>query len=460
MAKSAFSTEELGTAPLKPLLARLAIPSILAQVVNMMYNLVDRIYIGHIPEVGALALTGVGICLPLILAITSFGSLVGMGGAPYASILMGKGRTEDASDAMGTCFFAQFIGAVVLTVIALLFCEPLLFTFGASENTIVYATQYMSIYAFGTLFVQIAVGMNSFISGQGYAGASMATTCIGAVINIILDPIFIFGLGWGVRGAAWATVLSQGVSAVWVLQFLSSRKSELRLTRKNFRFHWQLLKPCLQLGLSPFTMQFTESALSACFNLSLYRYGGDMAVGAMVICNSVMQYANLPPQGLTRGAQPIISYSFGARRMQRVRQIVGLQIGICVACTAAVWVLCMLLPAQLIGVFTDDTTLIAYSVPMLRIYMAVSCLFGLQIACQNTFMALGNAKTSFFLAALRKLILLIPLIFILPHFIENQTMAVFLAEPVADFFAVGTTVVMFYYSFRALLRETLSVDGV
>ena len=443
----------LGTEPIGKLLLRLAIPTLAAQLINMLYNVVDRIYIGHIPKVGALALTGVGVCMPLIMIVSAFAVLVGNGGAPRASIYMGQNNKEDAEKTLGNCFATQFLVAIVLTIVLLLGNRTFLLAFGASENTISYATAYMNIYAVGTIFVQLTLGLNAFITAQGFAKTGMLSVLIGAVINIVLDPICIFGLHMGVRGAALATILSQGVSCVWIVRFLLGKETTLRIRKGNLKIRPKTVGPCIALGVAPFIMQFTESVLNICFNTSLLKYGGDVAVGAMTILSSVMQMSMLPIQGLTQGAQPIIGFNYGAKKMDRVKNTFRLLLVSCVAFTAVIWLICMILPQAFILIFTDQAELIAFTKWAIRIYMAVSVIFGVQISCQQTFIALGNAKTSVFLALLRKVILLIPLIYILPAFMEDKLMAVFLAEPVADVIAVTTTSILFYRTYRTLDRE-------
>ena len=444
---------DLGTGSVGKLLFSLALPAIVAQIINVLYNLVDRIYIGHIPGVGADALTGVGITMPIIMAISAFAALVSMGGAPRSSIMLGRGDREQAEKIMGNCtVFLVFIAAV-LTVVFQLFGRSVLLMFGASENTIPYAWGYMRIYSMGTLFVQLALGLNAFISAQGYARTSMYTVMIGAVCNIVLDPIFIFGLGMGVKGAAWATILSQSVSSIWVLRFLTSSKSGLRLHKRHLKVDLQVLGPCLVLGISPCIMQLTESVLNVCFNTSLLRYGGDIAVGAMAILSSVMQFSMLPLQGMTQGSQPIISYNYGALKADRVSRTFKLLLITCLSYSTLIWAVAMFLPEVFIAMFTSDAALSAYTVWAIRIYMATSLMFGAQIACQQTFIAIGNAKASIFLALLRKVILLIPFIYIFPRFVTNQVMGVFLAEPVADFIAVSVTVFLFVVLFRRTLSD-------
>lgn len=441
----------LGTESVGKLLFQLAVPAITAQIINVMYNMVDRMYIGHIPEVGTAALTGVGVTMPIIMAIAAFASFVSMGGAPRSSILMGQKDNDGAEKILGNCTTMLVGIAVILTVVFLLFGKPILMLFGASENTIPYAWSYMKIYSMGTLFVQLALGLNAFITAQGYAKTSMYTVLIGAVCNIILDPIFIFGFHMGVAGAAWATIISQAVSSIWVVKFLTSEKSLLKIRKKNLRLDAKIVFPCLALGLSPFIMMFTESILSVCFNSSLLRHGGDMAVGAMTILSSVMQFSMLPLQGLTQGAQPILSYNYGAGSRERVKRAFQLLLLSSMTYATVLWALCMFCPKVFILIFTSDAALIEYCTWAIHIYMAVSLLFGAQLACQQTFIALGNAKASVFLALLRKVILLIPLIFILPVFMENKVLGVFLAEPIADFCAVCVTVTIFITSFKKVL---------
>lgn len=443
---------DLGTGSVGKLLFKLALPAILAQIINVMYNMVDRMYIGHIKDVGASALTGVGVTMPVIMAISAFAALVSMGGAPRASIMMGKGDKESAEKILGNCTTMLVGAAVILTAVFLIFGEPILLLFGASGNTISFALDYMRIYAAGTIFVQLSLGLNAFINAQGYAKTGMLTVLIGAVCNIILDPIFIFGFDMGVKGAALATIISQAVSCFWVVKFLNSSKSFLRIWRRNLKLESAIILPCLALGISPFIMQFTESIISVCFNTSLLKYGGDIAVGAMTILTSVMQFSMLPLQGLTQGAQPIASYNFGAGNMERVSRVFKLLLLTCLGYSTALWAIAEFAPQVFVGIFTNNAELALFGEGALRIYMASSLLFGAQIACQQTFIALGNAKYSVFLALLRKVILLIPLIFILPQFFEDKVFAVFLAEPIADALAVCTTVTLFTISFRKLKR--------
>ena len=449
----------LGEDRIGGLLFKLALPAILAQVINLLYNLVDRMYIGHIAKVGSVALTGLGVTMPFIMCVSAFAALVSMGGAPRASIMMGRGNREEAERILGNCTSMLVIVAVIVTAVSQIWGTDILMLFGASESTLPYAWAYMQIYSLGTIFVQLALGLNAFINAQGFARTGMLTVVIGAVCNIILDPIFIFGLHMGVRGAALATIISQGISCVWIVRFLLGRQTTLRIRKENLRIRPKTVGPCIALGVAPFIMQFTESVLNICFNTSLLKYGGDVAVGAMTILSSVMQMSMLPIQGLTQGAQPIIGFNYGAKKMDRVKKTFRLLLLSCVTFTAVIWLICMLLPQAFILIFTDQAELIAFTKWAMRIYMAVSLIFGVQISCQQTFIALGNAKTSVFLALLRKVLLLIPLIYILPAFMEDKLMAVFLAEPVADVIAVTTTSILFYRTYRSLGKEKEPVEA-
>lgn len=445
---------DLGKDSLGPLLLKLALPAILAQIINVLYNMVDRMYIGHIPKVGPSALTGVGVTMPVIMAISAFAALVSMGGAPRASIMLGRGEHPKAEKILGNCTVMLVIMAIILTAVFLIWGEPILMVFGASEATIGYALDYMRIYALGTIFVQLALGLNAFINAQGYAKIGMITVAIGALCNIVLDPIFIFSMSMGVKGAALATIISQAISSIFVVYFLTSKRSGLRIKLYNLKLDFQVILPCLALGLSLFIMQFTESVISVCFNTSLLKYGGDIAVGSMTILTSVMQFSMLPLQGLTQGAQPIISFNYGAENIDRVKRAFKLLLKISLSYSMLLWAVAMFIPDTFIYIFTSHGELATYTRWAIRIYMAASGIFGIQIACQQTFIAIGNAKTSVFLAVLRKVLVLIPLIFILPMFIENQAFAVFLAEPIADTIAVSVTATLFYQTYKRLGKET------
>lgn len=450
---------DLGREPVKKLLLTLAAPAIASQVVNALYNMVDRMYIGHIPGDGASALTGVGVCFPVIMLVSAFASLTGMGGAPRASIFMGKQDKEAAEKILGNCCSALVITAALLTAAVLFFRRPLLFLFGASQGTIAFAEAYITVYAAGTVFVQLTLGLNAFISAQGFSKISMMTVIIGAGVNIVLDPVFIFAFHMGVRGAAAATVISQAISAAWALRFLRGRHTVLRLKKENLRIEPSVLLPCMALGVAPFIMMSTESVLVLCFNSSLLKYGGDLAVGAMTILSSVMQFTMLPLQGLTQGGQPIISYNFGAGNIDRVKKAFKLQTVCCVVYAGVIWLLAEIIPSVFVGVFTSDPALAELSRWALRVYLGTVVLMGLQVSCQQTFIAFGNAKTSGFLAIFRKILVLIPLIYLLPMLLEDKVFAVFLAEPVADFIAVSMTVTLFYREYRALTASRLSAAG-
>lgn len=444
----------LGTEPVDKLLLKLALPTVTAQVINMLYNIVDRIYIGHIPDVGSLALTGVGVCMPLILIVSAFAAFVGNGGSPRASIFMGKGDHESAEKTLGNCFVAQIIISIILTLVILRWNRDFLMAFGASDNTVAYGVSYLNIYAMGTIFVQLTLGMNAFITAQGFAKTGMLSVLIGAVSNIILDPIFIFGFHMGVRGAALATILSQALSCTWVLAFLFGKKTRLRIRKKHLVLEKNIILPSLALGLSNFIIQSSESIISICFNSSLLRYGGDIAVGAMTILTSVMQFALLPMQGLGQGAQPIMSYNYGAENADRVKATFKLLLTSSICYATLLWALVMLFPQGFAALFTSDPRLLEFTRTALRIYLACMFLFGIQLACQITFTSLGNAKASIMVAVMRKFILLIPLIYIMPQiYTADQTRAVYLAEPIADFLAVSFTVVLFTIQFKKSMKQ-------
>lgn len=445
--------ELLGTAPIGKLLFKLAVPTVVAQLINMLYNIVDRIYIGHMPGDGSLALTGVGVCMPIIMIISAFASMISSGGAPRASIYMGKGDNTSAEKILGGCFTLQLVISGVLTAALLIWNKDLLMLFGASENTISYATDYMTVYAIGTVFVQLTLGMGAFITAQGFTKVSMVTVIIGAVSNIILDPIFIFALDMGVKGAALATILSQAISCLWVLSFLHGKKSYLKLKKETMKVDGKLVFPCVALGLSTFIMQGSESVISVCFNSSLLQYGGDIAVGAMTILTSVMQFAMLPMQGIAQGAQPISSYNFGAKNGDRVKKTFRLLLTACLAYSFVIWGAIMLVPEVFAGIFTPDAAMIGFTAKALRIYCGVLGIFGIQIACQMTFVSIGNAPCSIIVAIVRKFVLLLPLIYLMPNLVADKTMGVYLAEPVADIIAVTFTAVLFAVQFRKSMQQ-------
>ena len=445
--------QDMGSGSIPKLLAQLAIPAVVAQIINLLYNIVDRIYIGHMPEVGADALTGVGLFLPILMLINAFAMLCGAGGAPRAAIAMGRQDHATAEKIVGNCFSLLLCFAVALTAVFYVTAPALLRFFGASEVTLPYALSYARIYILGSICVLVVMGMNPFITTQGFAKISMMTTVIGAVINIVLDPIFIFVLDMGVRGAALATVLSQGVGALWIIRFLTGKKTLLRLKRENLRLRMNVIGPCLALGISTFVMMSTESLLSMSFTSSLSKFGGDLAVGAMTIITSCGQLVTMPLSGLCQGGQPIISYNFGAGKHDRVKKAFRLLLIICAAYAIAFWAALMLMPQAFVSIFNNDPSLVEYTSWAMRIYMAGIFSMGSQLACQQSFMALGQAKISLLMACLRKIVLLIPLIFILPMLFENKVFGVFLAEPVSDIIAAAVTTTMFFTQFKKILER-------
>lgn len=444
--------ERLGTAPIGSLILKLAIPAIMAQLVNVLYNIVDRIYIGRIPEVGMLALTGLGVCFPIITLISAFSAFVGAGGAPLAAIQMGKGNHEKAEKILGNGAFILFCFSVLLTIFFMIYRRPILMAFGASEATIDYALEYLDIYLIGTIFVQFALGLNTFISCQGKALIAMLSVLIGAIINIVLDPIFIFVFNMGVKGAALATIISQMCSAIWVVGYLLSKHSSLRLKAKNLVPDKRIVGAIAALGISPFVMQATESLVVVTFNSGLKQFGGDLYVGSMTILSSVMQIVVIPIQGLTQGTQPIISYNYGAKQFDRVKQTFKRVLIICFSATTICCLLTVFFPTVFARMFTSEADAIALVGKVMPIYMGGIWLFGVQMACQSSFMAMGQAKISLFLALLRKVILLVPLALILPRMFNN-VMGIYWAEPIADIIAALTTGTVFLLTFKKIIAK-------
>lgn len=438
-----LETKSVGT-----LFIKMAVPAVLSQLINILYNLVDKMFIGHMKISGTKALVGLGVTTPVIMFLSAFAALVSMGGAPKAAIALGKNEKDMAERIMGSCMALLLVISVFLTAGMMIWGEDILLVFGASEDTIGFATDYMRIYCLGTVFIQLSLGLNTFITTQGFAKVSMINVTIGAVINVLLDPIMIYVCNLGIKGAAIATVIAQAVSGVFIVRFLTSEKSEIRLRKKYIRLDWKLLMPCILLGTSPALMQITENMVAISFNTVLQRYGGDMAVASMSILNSVMQFVMLLLPGLVQGAQPILSYNLGAGQIERVRKTFHYLLLSCVAGSCMIWAACMIFPENIIGIFTNNTALRVYSVAPLRTYLCLLCIYGIQVACQYSFVALDRAKTAIFLTIWRKIILLIPLIFLLPHLVSNPTIGVFLAEPFADFIAVCTTGTLFYRYYR------------
>ncbi len=447
--------QDMGTGSVKKLMLKMAVPALVGQVVNLLYNVVDRIYIGHIPEVGGAALTGVGLFSPILMLITAFAMMAGSGGAPRAAIAMGQGDKDRAEKIMANCFTVLLIMAVVLTAVFYFTCPALLRLFGASDATLPYAVEYGRIYILGSVSVLIVMGMNTFITAQGFAAMSMLTTVIGAVINIVLDPILIFNFDMGVAGAAYATVISQIVSAVWILLFLTGKKTILKLKVRNMKLVKNIILPCLGLGISTFVMLSTESILSISFTSSLAKFGGDVAVGAMTVLTSINQLITMPLSGICQGGGPVISFNYGAQKYDRVKEAFYCQFGVCVAYSTGFWVLLMLFSNVFAGIFTSDVALVDYTAWALKIFLACGFSVGFQISCQQAFMALGQAKISLIMALLRKVFLLIPAIFLLPLLFapENKAFAVFLAEPISDVIAAAVTTFMFFRFFLKMLKE-------
>jgi len=445
--------EFLGKEPVGRLLLRLALPAVLAQIINMLYTVVDRIFIGHIPGIGTAALAGVGVCMPLIMLISAFAALVSSGGGPRASIHMGKQEYDAAEHILGNCFTLLLCISAVLTAVFLLFGKEMLLVFGASENTIGYAVDYMRIYALGTVFVQLTLGLNLFITAQGFAKTAMFTVLIGALCNVLLDFLLIHVLDWGVQGAAAATVISQGCGCLWCVLFLSGKKTCLRIRRRYLKLKGSVILPCLALGFATFIMQASESILNVCFNASLLKHGGDVAVGAMTICTSVMLFAMLPLQGLGQGAQPISSYNYGAKNAGRVKETFRKLLMLCGIYAGTLWAAMLLFPRAFAGIFSPDPALLDHAQRAMRIYCGALVLMGVQMACQLTFVSIGSAVCSIVVAVVRKFVLLIPLIYLLPAIVEDGTTGVFLAEPVADVLAVTFTVILFSVQFRKALGK-------
>mgnify|MGYP004605874211 CR=1 FL=1 len=446
-------SDNLGTEKISRLFMKMAIPSVISQLVVLVYNMVDRIFIGHIPDIGSTALTGVGICMPVTLIVSAFAQLTGIGGAPLASMALGRNDKEEAERILGTCCFGMIVVSVLLTITGLVFSEKILFFFGASSNTIFYAREYLNIYLAGTIFVELTIGLTAFITAQGFTAVTMVSVTAGAILNVFLDPLLIFGFHMGVKGAALATIISQAVSTIWVVHFLCSKKTDIHLRKKYMPLQAKVILPCVTLGLAAFIMQASESIVNVCFNSSLLRYGGDIAVGAMTILTSVMQFAMLPLQGIAQGAQPISSFNYGAKNADRVKKTFRLLLITCLTYSTLLWAAVQLVPQVFVSIFTSDAGLVEFTAPVLRIYLGGLFLFGIQIACQMTFTSLGKAVNSIVVAVVRKFVLLLPLIYIMPQLAADQTQGVYMAEPIADILAVTFTSVLFAFQFKKALAE-------
>lgn len=449
------SDEKLGTEKIGKLIISLAVPAVMAQLINVLYNMVDRMYIGRMADVGANALTGLGLSFPIIMLISAFSAFAGAGGAPLMAIELGRGNREKAEKILGNAVSILITFSVVLTFAFMAFKEPVLYAFGASDTTIVYALEYLDIYLLGTVFVQAALGLNMFISSQGEAKTAMFSVLIGAGINIILDPIFIFGLfglpAMGVKGAALATIMAQAVSAVWVVSFLISKKSSVRIKLKNLKPNWEIIGFIGALGVSPFIMQATESLIAVVFNSGLHKYGSDLYVGSMTVLQSVMQLVVIPVQGITQGTQPIISYNYGAKNLKRVKKCFKIVLVVTMCVTTVATIATMAAPTLFAKIFTNEAELIELVGKVLPIYMSGIWIFGMQMACQSTFMGLGQAKICLFLALLRKVILLVPMALILPKFFG--VMGIYYAEPIADICSALTAGMIFISFFKRLTGE-------
>lgn len=443
--------ERMATDSIGRLMASMTLPAILAQIINILYSIIDRIYIGHMEGVGANALTGVGVTFCITMFVSAFSAFISNGAAPLAAIWLGKGDRGHAEKILGNSVSFLVVCTVILMVFFYTFQKPLLYLFGASDATIGYATDYLSIYLAGTLFVELALGLNAFIICQSQAGTAMLSVLIGAVVNIILDPVFIFGFHMGVKGAATATVISQALSAVWVLSFLLGKTTSLKIRRCCMRLERGILGSVFSLGISPFIMSATESFISIVLNHGLQVYGGDMHVGSLTIMQSVMQFFSAPMNGFTQGMVPIISYNYGAKNFARVKQLYGWLIGLCLGFRFLTTMTAMVFPRFYAGFFTNETGLITLTGEVMPVFMAGMLIFGLQNGIQPTFLALGQAKISLFIAVLRKIILLIPLAVILPHFFG--VMGVYYAEPVSDVISAVTATTLFLVNIRKILSE-------
>jgi len=410
----------------------LAVPMTLAQLINVLYNIVDRIYIGRIPEHATLAMTGLGLCLPVISIVIAFSNLFGMGGAPLCSIERGRGNEEEAEKIMGNSFMLMVICGIVLTILGLAIKRPMLYLFGASDQTFPYADQYISIYLLGNVFVMVGLGMNSFINSQGFGRTGMMTVLLGAVTNIILDPLFIFTFDMGIQGAALATLISQGLSAAWIIWFLTGKKTILKLKRSCMKLEWSRVKSIVGLGLSGFTMSITNSLVQIVCNATLQSYGGDLYVGVMTVINSVREVLSLPVRGLTNSGQPIMGYNYGAGEYKRVKKAIVFTSVSSIAYTTLVWLLVSTYPEFFIRIFNKDADLVAAGIPAMRIYYFGFFLMSLQFAGQAVFVALGKAKQAVFFSIFRKVIIVVPLTWLLPRLWGLGTDGVFMAEPISN----------------------------
>ncbi len=410
-----------------------AVPMTIAQLLNLLYNVVDRVYIGRIPEIGTMALTGVGLCFPIITLVTAFSYLFGNGGGPLCAIARGKGDDKEAQRLMGNTFVLLAGTGILLTIAGLLLYRPVLFLFGASGDTFPYAAEYIQIYLLGTVFVMISLGMNPFINSQGFGNMGMLTVLIGAVLNIALDPLFIFIFHMGVRGAAVATVISQCCSALWVLRFLTGKKAALKLQLPAMKLEWKRIKQITALGLSGFVMAFTNGLVQVACNSTLQIFGGDIYVAVMTVLNSVRDIFTMPVMGLTNGASPVMSFNYGEKAYERVKKAIKFVTLICVIFTVIAWIVLKVFPASFIRLFNNDPALLQVGIPALDIYFFGFCFMALQFAGQSVFVALGKAKMATFFSLLRKVIIVVPLTLLLPRYTGLGVDGVFWAEPISNF---------------------------
>ncbi|MCI8749338.1 MAG: MATE family efflux transporter [Lachnospiraceae bacterium] len=447
----AVNEEKFINGNLNKLMFSMAIPTIVAQVINILYNIVDRIYIGHIPGASVDALTGVGVALPVIVFISAFSAFVGQGGAPLSSIWLGKGDKEHAEKILGNGTFLLIVFTIILMFVFYVWQKPLLYAFGASDTTIPYASTYLSWYLAGTISVEIALGLNTYIIAQGNSGVAMVSVLAGAIFNIILDPLFIFVFGMGVKGAAIATVISQTLSAIWVLYFLTGKRALLKIKLRYIVPDFGIIKSIFLLGISPFVMRATESLISIVMNSGLQKYGGDIYVAALTVMQSVMQLFSAPIGGFTQGVQPLVSYNYGAQNFTRVRQAYKKMILVCGSFSFITTIVVIVFPQVFAGIFTDDTTLIELVARKMPLFMCGMLLFGVQMAIQPVFLALGQAKISLIIAMLRKVILLTPLAIIFPIYFDAD--GVFFAEPVSDFISAITAIILFRLNINKILSK-------
>ncbi len=450
---STVDKTNLAVGNVRKLIVRLAIPLICAELINALYNIIDRVYIGHIPEVGAYALTGVGLTFPIIMCIAAFAALWGMGGAPLCSIARGEGRDEYAEQILGQSTFTLIITCIVVTAVGLIFRTPLLYAFGASADTFVYANDYITWYIGGCFTVMLTIGLNPFLTAQGFARTGMITVLTGAVANLILDPIFIFGLHMGVRGAALATVIAQFISFLWVLRFLLGNKTKLKLRAKNLKPNGPIIKRIFMLGLSQCIMRLTESAVQIVCNVQLQRFGGDMALGAMTLLNTVRQMSFTILNGFGSGMQPVMGFNYGARIYSRVREAYKFTVTVTFIYDLIIFALVECFPRAVIGIFTNDEALIQVAVPAMRIFFCFVFLVAFQTASQMSFIALNKPKFAIFFSLLRKVCIVIPLALILPNVHNLGATGVFMADPISDIIGPAACFLTFIFTVWRKLKN-------